>query len=183
MKNGMLWIGLAVAVIGVAVAGGLLLSRGGGSAAASSTSLSEATSTPAARTLPVASTPVAVVGPTPPAAETSTAPTVSTGESPLVSAVTAATVEVSIIDLIKRQDQFTGKVVTVKGQVLTQCMAGCEFNVDDGTGTLNVKLEGDALDQLIAKGSVGKKVVVTGVFVRDPRPQIILEKTGGWRFQ
>jgi hypothetical protein len=180
MKNGMLWIGLAVAVIGVAVAGGLLLSRGGGSAAASSTPLSAATSTPAERTLPVASTPVAVVGPTPLAAETSTAPTVSTGESLVVS---AAPVEVAIIDLIKKQDQFTGKVVTVKGQVLTQCMAGCEFNVDDGTGTLNVKLEGDALDQLIAKGSVGKKVVVTGVFVRDPRPQIILEKTGGWRFQ
>lgn len=182
MKNGMLWIGIAVAVIGVGIAGGLLLSRGAGSAVASQAPAVGQATAPAAALSPATPGPTAVESASSPATEAAPAAVVSPTES-AVAPASAAPVEVAILDLIKKQDQFAGRVVIVKGQVLAQCMAGCEFSVDDGTGTLNVKLEGDALDELIAKGSVGKKVVVTGLFVRDPRPQILLEKTGGWHFE
>jgi hypothetical protein len=189
MKNGLTWIGVAVAVLGIAAVGGLLLSRGGGSASSAST-LGGATSAAPAPASPVVTTPASLSSsgaeatrteaPAAPAAAAGLAE--STGSAVTAPAVTTP-VEVAIIDLIKKAAQFEGKVVTVKGQVLTQCMAGCEFSVDDGTGTLNVKLEGEGMEQLIAKGSVTKKVVVTGLFVRDPRPQIIVEKAGGWHFQ
>jgi len=198
MKNDIIWIGAVVVLLGLAIAGGLLF-LGGESRVASvesppgatvSASPSEvasgdpkaeireapgpadgATAAPADLTL-------ASLSPTLPTLQT--APTTS-ADVPLVEDTSTPVGLVAIEKLIKGGAEFEGRIVTVKGKVLTQCMAGCEWSVDDGTGVLSVQLEGEALDQVLAKGSVGKKVEVTGVFRFSPRPQIAVEKLGSWR--
>ena len=198
MKNDIVWIGVVVVVLGLAIAGGLLF-LGGGSRAASvesppgatvSASPSEvASGDPKAEmreapgpadgtTAAPADLTLASLSPT--LATLQTAPTTSADVPPVEGTSTPAGL-VAIEKLIKSGAEFEGRIVTVKGKVLTQCMAGCEFSVDDGTGVLSVQLEGEALDQVFAKGSVGKKVEVTGVFHLSPRPQVAVEKLGSWR--
>ena len=199
MKNDIIWIGAVVVLLGLAIAGGLLFLGGGSRAAsvepppgatvsagpgavASGDPKAEMREAPGPADGATAAAPadltLASLSPTLPTLQT--APTTSADVPPVEGTSTPAGL-VAIEKLIKSGAEFEGRIVTVKGKVLTQCMAGCEFSVDDGTGVLSVQLEGEALDQVLAKGSVGKRVEVTGVFRFSPRPQIAVEKLGSWR--
>ena len=92
----------------------------------------------------------------------------------------ATATEVTVEELIKNGKQYEGSWVLVKGTIITQCMRGCEFALDDGTGVISVQLVGKALDRLIPKGSVGKSAEVTGVFHQAPRPQVAVERINDW---
>ncbi|MEI6171258.1 MAG: hypothetical protein WCQ45_02085 [bacterium] len=88
----------------------------------------------------------------------------------------------TIDELIQNQALYEGRPIALAGTVLTQCTAGCEFALDDGTGVLSVQLEGQGKDRLIPLGKVGKKIEIHGVFRAAPRPQVVIEDPNGWQF-
>jgi len=88
----------------------------------------------------------------------------------------------TIDELIQNQALYEGSSIALRGTILTQCTAGCEFALDDGTGVLSVQLEGKGKDRLIPLGKVGKKIEVHGVFRAAPRPQVVIEDPNGWQF-
>jgi len=96
--------------------------------------------------------------------------------------VTATEAEVAIEELIENGDAYEEREVLVKGTIITQCMRGCKFAIDDGTGVVNVELVGKALDRLISQGSVGKQAQARGVFHQAPRPLVAVEKPENWDF-
>jgi len=88
----------------------------------------------------------------------------------------------TIDELIQNHALYEGSSIALRGTILTQCTAGCEFALDDGTGVLSVQLEGKGKDRLIPLGRVGKKIEIHGVFRAAPRPQIVIEDPNGWQF-
>lgn len=102
--------------------------------------------------------------------------------APVQQAMTTMPVEVAIEELIKNSNKYEGSWVLVKGTIITQCMRGCKFAIDDGTGVINVELVGKALDRLISQGSVGKQAQARGVFHQAPRPLVAVEKPENWDF-
>jgi len=197
MKDGIIWIAVVVAVLGAALLGGYFVLRGAGNAAApvgvaagSTATASQGLPAPAALSpQPESSSTAAPSGPSDPGLASMTsdpgsATATSTASAPGATAVPVVAGPaglVAIEKLIKGAADYDGRMVTIKGEILAQCSAGCEFSVDDGTAVLSVQLEGEALDKVLNKGSVGKKVEVTGVFHATPRPQVGVEKLGSWR--
>jgi hypothetical protein len=88
----------------------------------------------------------------------------------------------TIDELIQNQALYEGSPIALTGTILTQCTAGCEFALDDGTGVLSVQLEGKGKDRLIPLGKVGKKIEIRGTFRAASRPQIVIEDPNGWQF-
>ncbi len=88
----------------------------------------------------------------------------------------------TIDELIQNAAAYEGATVSLSGTVLTQCTAGCEFALDDGTGVLSVQLEGRGKDRLIPLGKVGKRIAAQGTFHASPRPQVVIEDPNGWQF-
>jgi hypothetical protein len=178
MSKTVIWVVLGIlAVAGLSVVAVMQLSSRG---------------EPAALAVPTPATPALAVPTTPPAASGSASTTAvgapasgtpsDTGMAiaqPLA-AIPSATP--TIDDLIQSQSLYEGSPITLRGTILTQCTAGCEFALDDGTGVLSVQLEGKGKDRLIPLGKVGKKIEVHGVFRAAPRPQIVIEDPTGWQF-
>jgi hypothetical protein len=88
----------------------------------------------------------------------------------------------TVDELIQSAAAYEGKSIALKGTILTQCTAGCEIALDDGTGVLSVQLEGRGKDRLIPLGKVGKTIQVVGTFHSSPRPQLVIEEPDGWQF-
>jgi hypothetical protein len=105
-----------------------------------------------------------------------------TGVAATQSTATVPSATPTIDELIQNQALYEGSSIALRGTILTQCTAGCEFALDDGTGVLSVQLEGKGKDRLIPLGKVGKKIEIHGVFRADPRPQIVIEDPNGWQF-
>lgn len=200
MKNEGLWIAVAIAVLGALIVGGVLLLRGADGGAPPSVGMAQGSVVGAGEDGMGASESMASVpqerSGSDLSLDTSTemslaalasggatvqTPPASLAQAPSPEVTSAPAGLVPIEKLIKNAGEYEGRIVTIKGEILAQCAAGCEFSVDDGTGVLSVQLEGAALDKVLAKGSVGKKVEVTGVFRRSPRPQLAVEKLGSWR--
>ena len=89
---------------------------------------------------------------------------------------------VNVDALIEKPDSYLGKVVTVKGTILSQCIRGCRFSLDDGTGVVNIELLDEALEEVLMKGSVGRVVQVTGVVDPTAPPRIVVENRGQWSY-
>ena len=117
------------------------------------------------------------------------APTTNGGPSagspvttPAVGTTKAQSAPATIDELIQNAAAYEALPVSLSGAIVTQCVAGCEFALDDGTGVLSVQLEGKAKDRLIPLGKVGKKIAIQGVFHAEPRAQIVIEDPNGWQF-
>ena len=72
--------------------------------------------------------------------------------------------------------------MAVRGTILTQCIRGCRFSLDDGTGVVNIELVGEAEANLLMQGSVGRIVEVRGVVEGSSRPMILVEDRDGWSY-
>ncbi len=200
MKNEGLWIAVAIAVLGALIVGGVLLLRGADGGAPPSVGMAQGSAVGAGEdemgtSESMASVPEERSG-SDLSLDTSSGmslaalasggttvqtPPASLAQAPSPEVTSAPAGLVPIENLIKNAGEYEGRIVTIRGKILAQCVAGCEFSVDDGTGVLSVQLEGAALDKVLAKGSVGKKIEVTGVFRQSPRPQLAVEKLGSWR--
>lgn len=191
MKNAAIWIVVGLAVLGAGLATVWVLNRGGGNPVSAASSVEGAPPSDSVRQVP--SEAVAAENPGQTLAETTSAageseqtqgevqPTSSTEPAP-VQAAAAMPAEVAVEELIENGDTYEGREVLVKGTIITQCMRGCRFAIDDGTGVINVELVEKALDRLISQGSVGKQVEATGVFHQAPRPLVAVEKPENWDF-
>jgi hypothetical protein len=136
---------------------------------------------PAVPVIPVPVIPAPVI-PAPVAASISPAASSDTGVAAAQPSAAVPSVTPTIDELIQNQALYEGRPIALRGTVLTQCTAGCEFALDDGTGVLSVQLEGKGKDRLIPLGKVGKKIEVHGVFRAAPRPQVVIEDPNGWQF-
>lgn len=199
MKNTAVWILVAVAVLGASLATLWVLKPGEGSATSAANSIegappsngvgqaqNDAATSEEPREAGPAEKPAetlaeATAGVDPAEQTQGDAVPTSIAEPALAQQdVTSAVAEVAIEELIKNSDKYEGNWVLVKGTIITQCIRGCEFALDDGTGVISVQLVGKALDRLIPRGSVGKQAQARGVFYQDPRPQVAVEGTEDW---
>jgi hypothetical protein len=156
---------------------------------------------PAASAVPASAVPASAVPTAASISASGTAPGSSEGSAPapaVVASVPAASSDTGVAagqstatvpgatptidELIQNQALYEGSSIALRGTILTQCTAGCEFALDDGTGVLSVQLEGKGKDRLIPLGKVGKKIEIHGVFRAAPRPQIVIEDPNGWQF-
>jgi hypothetical protein len=87
---------------------------------------------------------------------------------------------VAIGDLIKHGADYVGRTLRVRGPIISQCIAGCEFGIADDSGTLSVQLVGAALDRILPGGSVGREVEAVGFIESADRPQLLVEDPGDW---
>ncbi len=184
MNKTMLWVVLGVvAVAGISAFVFLELGHprvAGAPAAAAAVAAPATAATVATAAVPAA--PSAPATSVPGAAGSADAQPMATSEP--VSAPAAATLSSTptVDELIQNAAAYEGQPVVLRGTILTQCTAGCEFALDDGTGALSVQLEGKGKDRLIPLNKVGKKIEVHGVFRATPRPQIVIEDPNGWQF-
>jgi len=113
---------------------------------------------------------------------------VATVDQPVSSVQTEETDEViefglvAIDELIRTPEAYVGNIVTVQGTIVTQCIRGCLFSLDDGTGILGVELVDNALERVLSGGSVGRPVEARGVIEGDVRPVLIVEEPQDWNY-
>ena len=88
----------------------------------------------------------------------------------------------SLDDLFANAAAYSGKQVVARGTIVTQCISGCTFSLEDGTGVVAVDLVDDALDNVLERGSVGRQVEVRGVVETSPQLVIVLEDPEDWNY-
>ena len=88
----------------------------------------------------------------------------------------------SVDELVQNTADYAGREVSVRGTILTQCIRGCKFSLDDGTGVIAIELVDEALENVLMRGSVGRIVEVRGVIEGTSRPLILVEDRDGWRY-
>jgi len=103
-------------------------------------------------------------------------PIVSSEESG--STITIATID----ELIAGASSYGSREIIARGTIVTQCIAGCTFSLEDGTGVVSVELIDDALDNVLSGGSIGRQVEVRGTVERSPYLVIVVEDPDGWRY-
>jgi len=91
-------------------------------------------------------------------------------------------VATSIDRILEEPEHLTGREVTVEGIILTQCIRGCQFSLDDGTGVIGIELVDEALENVLMTGSVGRTVEVRGKLETGSRPLILVEDRDGWSY-
>ncbi|MBU0595108.1 hypothetical protein KJ567_00285 [Candidatus Bipolaricaulota bacterium] len=94
----------------------------------------------------------------------------------------SATTVMDIDTLIESAAAYDGKEVLLQGKILTQCIRGCQFTLDDGTGVVGVELVDEALENVLMTGSVGRTVLVRGIVETSPRPLVVIESRDGWSY-
>ena len=94
------------------------------------------------------------------------------------SAIIVATLD----ELIAAASSYGNREIIVRGTIVTQCIRGCQFSLEDGTGVVAVELVDDALDNVLTRGSVGRQVEVRGVIEGSPRIVIVVEEPDGWQY-
>ncbi len=103
--------------------------------------------------------------------------------APVAAALAVAATDVMNIDaLIASAASFDGQEVLLQGKILTQCIRGCQFTLDDGTGVVGVELVDEALENVLMTGSVGRTVLVRGIVETSPRPLVLIENRDGWSY-
>ncbi len=199
MKNVVMWIMVGLVVVGAGLAAVWVLRPGEGNATSAASSIEgtpPSSGVEQAQNSAAASEDPREVGSTENASEEvaevtagvnpaeqsqgDAVPTTSAETALVQQDATGTVAQVAIEELIKNANKYEGSWVLVKGTIITQCVRGCEFALDDGTGVISVQLVGKALDRLIPKGSVGKQAEARGVFHQAPRPQVAVEGTEDW---
>ncbi|MFC2077340.1 hypothetical protein ACFLTM_00835 [Candidatus Bipolaricaulota bacterium] len=94
----------------------------------------------------------------------------------------AAALQLSVEELIMNTEAYVGQEVVVRGIILTQCIRGCQFSLDDDTGVIGIELVEEALENVLMTGSVGRTVEVRGIVEGGSRPLILVKDRDGWRY-
>ena len=85
-------------------------------------------------------------------------------------------------DLFANAAAYANKEIVARGTIVTQCISGCTFSLEDGTGVVAVDLVDDALDHVLDGGSIGRRVEVRGVVETSPQLVIVLEEPEDWNY-
>ena len=93
---------------------------------------------------------------------------------------TAVEDAIAIETLIENPGGYEGREVLVRGVILTQCIRGCQFTLDDDTGVIGIELVDEALENVLTSGSVGRTVMLRGTLDEGSRPVILVSTPDGW---
>jgi uncharacterized protein YdeI (BOF family) len=88
----------------------------------------------------------------------------------------------SLDELFANAATYSNKAVVVRGTIVTQCISGCTFSLEDGTGVIGVELIDDALDHVLDGGSIGRLVEVRGTVEVSPHLVIVIEDPEDWNY-
>ena len=88
----------------------------------------------------------------------------------------------SLDELFANAAAYSNKAVVVRGTIVTQCISGCTFSLEDGTGVIGVELIDDALDHVLDGGSIGRLVEVRGTVEVSPHLAIVIEDPEDWNY-
>ncbi|MFC2079169.1 hypothetical protein ACFLSZ_04235 [Candidatus Bipolaricaulota bacterium] len=177
------WIIGAIVIVGIGIAAGLLFT-GGTEAQVIVAESSKGTGIvyeTRATTIPARLTPEPVQEDAPTGNELMSVPEVANpiaGSDDTGSAVTVS----SIDELIAGARAYANKEVIVRGSIVTQCIRGCQFSLEDGTGIVGVELIDDALDNVLTVGNVGRQIEVRGTIESSPSVVIVVEDPDNWRY-
>lgn len=177
-----IWIAGAVIVVGIGIVAGVIFA-GGSEQQTASTPLTERTDRPAGTTAVVAAPAVASPSEVP-AVEEATAP-VDESALPVAASIAEQTgplVIDTLDELFAHARTYANKSVVVRGTIVTQCISGCTFSLEDGTAVIAVELIDDALDHVLDGGSIGRSVEVRGTVETSPQLVIVIEDPDGWNY-
>ena len=85
-------------------------------------------------------------------------------------------------ELFANAAAYSNKDVVVRGTIVTQCISGCTFSLEDGTAVIAVELIDDALDNVLDGGSIGRSVEVRGTVETSPQLAIVIEDPEDWNY-
>ncbi len=85
-------------------------------------------------------------------------------------------------ELFAHANTYANKSVVVRGTIVTQCISGCTFSLEDGTAVIAVELIDDALDHVLDGGSIGRSVEVRGTVEISPQLVIVIEDPEDWNY-
>jgi len=177
-----IWIIGAVIVVGIGIVAGVIFAGGNDPLVLAATSTKGTGTDEIGTTAVVAqvSTPDPVQTPEP--GQTSD-PVQTTGQVESDTATEAGPIVIDSLDeLFANAAAYSNKDVVVRGTIVTQCIAGCTFSLEDGTGVVGVELVDDALDNVLDGGSIGRSVEVRGTVETSPQLVIILEEPDAWNY-
>ena len=180
------WIIAAVVVVGVGIAAGILLSGGRepgviaaeSGSGASSESVAVVASPEATASSDIGSDQVGVSENVPANVPEVVVPVVAAERTEDDEPIMIA----SLDDLFANAAAYSNKEIIARGTIVTQCISGCTFSLEDGTGVVAVELVDDALDHVLDGGSVGRQVEVRGVVETSPQLVIVLEEPEDWKY-
>ncbi|MBU1050244.1 hypothetical protein KKG90_09515 [Candidatus Bipolaricaulota bacterium] len=181
------WIIGAVIVVGIGIAAGVIFA-GGNKPQANAASPARETNT-ATAAMAVASPPLAA--PVTAEAVRAPAPTAPPAaaqvEIPVQVASDTTTKSGPIVidtldELFAHAATYSNKAVVVRGHIVTQCISGCTFSLEDGTAVIAVELIDDALDHVLDGGSIGRSVEVRGTVETSPQLVIVIEDPEDWNY-
>jgi hypothetical protein len=172
------WIIGAVIVVAIGIAAGVIFAGGNDPEAIVATSPStKGTGSIASTTTPV----VAQVATAEPVQEIE--PVQTTVQVDSDSAVNAGPIVIDTLDeLFVNAASYSDKEVIVRGTIVTQCISGCTFSLEDGTAVIAVELIDDALDHVLDGGSIGRSVEVRGTVETSPQLAIVIEEPEDWNY-
>lgn len=168
-----IWIIGAVIVVGVGIAAGIIFA-GGDEPQALAPTASSATSAGVAANTPTGIAAQPVSAPVPVQAVAQVESNVAADVGPIV-------IE-TLDELFANAASYTNKDVVVRGTIVTQCISGCTFSLEDGTAVIAVELIDDALDNVLGRGSVGRSVEVRGIVETSPQLVIVIEEPEDWNY-
>jgi len=170
------WIIGAVIVVGIGIAAGLIFADGEKSQATAESS-TKGTGVNAATTAPVAAHQVHATEPVQTTVEEATVQVESN-----TTTNAGPTVIDTLDELFANAAAYSDKAVVVRGTIVTQCISGCTFSLEDGTAVIAVELIDDALDHVLDGGSVGRSVEVRGTVETSPQLVIVIEDPEDWNY-
>lgn len=173
------WIIGAVIVVAIGIAAGVIFAGGG------NTETIAADSPSTKGTGEIANTTTAVVAQvvttTEPVQAVEPVQTIAQVEDD--SAVEAGPIIIDTLDdLFANAASYSNKAVVVRGTIVTQCISGCTFSLEDGTAVIAVELIDDALDHVLEGGSIGRSVEVRGTVETSPQLAIVIEDPEDWNY-
>ncbi|TFH08194.1 MAG: hypothetical protein E4H08_08205 [Candidatus Atribacteria bacterium] len=165
------WIIGAIIVVGVGIAAGIIFAGGNDAPAIAATATK---GTGADLSQPT----VAVAAQIAPVATVQTAELADSGFNTEAGPIVLETLD----ELFANAASYSNKAVVVRGTIVTQCISGCTFSLEDGTAVIAVELIDDALDNVLDKGSVGRRVEVRGTVETSPQLVIVIEDPEDWNY-
>ncbi len=177
------WIIGAVIVVGIGIVAGVIFAGGNEPWASAPTPIKD-TSVAASTTTTVVARQVSTPEPVQVAEPVQVVELVQT-TMPVENVATAdaGPIVIDTLDeLFANASSYANKDVVVRGTIVTQCIAGCTFSLEDGTAVIAVELIDDALDHVLDGGSIGRSVEVRGTVETSPQLVIVIEEPEDWNY-
>jgi hypothetical protein len=177
------WIIGAVIVVAIGVAAGVIFAGGNDPQVATTAPIPASTNIEATAVVaPATTSPVALDVSTPEPVQVTEPVDAVVDEESDIPAQDGPIVIDTLDELFANAASYSNKNVVVRGTIVTQCISGCTFSLEDGTAVIAVELIDDALDHVLDGGSIGRSVEVRGTVETSPQLAIVIEEPEDWNY-